>query len=451
MEANIIKDMLLIEDQSVFKLYREMMQIAGYFLAPVFTIALIIEFFGEMNFGSVVKKLVLISVFMGCFYALHTSAVKVSLATASKTLKQVSPNNFFIKKWHHVKVKTKKKKDWSFAESFAIPNVNDLVATGFYVLSKIFIWLLKLIYSSVYHLTYIFAGVTAILYFLGWTKDAIKGTFQASLWCMILPFVLVAILALVGNSIDDKAQLGQLAFPEIDKIVWLFGVTLLLLISPLITYGMIKGDGIHSAGSKMGQMIVSSGTNALAAMPFLMNSSKNITRGLKQSGTSLFREPSIRELIQKESSPDAKKLKLLDKKGSIKSPLEQGKSLDQRLTSAGLSKDEAKFLAKVSNPPNSGWKHKNSNQSQNNFEPNFNKGQKHNFNQNRGEKNAVPKAKTHKEKSEGHRYKVNSRSPNISSDSFREKKEKQHPRPYTNKKGRNSDANKKRRIKNELR
>ena len=47
---------------------------------------------------------------MGCFYALHTSAVKVSLATASKTLKQVSPNNFFIKKWHHVKVKTKKKK-----------------------------------------------------------------------------------------------------------------------------------------------------------------------------------------------------------------------------------------------------------------------------------------------------------------------------------------------------
>ena len=71
-----------------------------------------------------------------------------------------------------------------------------------------------------------------------------------------VPFVLVAILALVGNSIDDKAQLGQLAFPEIDKIVWLFGVTLLLLISPLITYGMIKGDGIHSAGSKMGQMIV---------------------------------------------------------------------------------------------------------------------------------------------------------------------------------------------------
>ena len=71
MEANIIKDMLLIEDQSVFKLYREMMQIAGYFLAPVFTIALIIEFFGEMNFGSVVKKLVLISVFMGCFYLKH--------------------------------------------------------------------------------------------------------------------------------------------------------------------------------------------------------------------------------------------------------------------------------------------------------------------------------------------------------------------------------------------
>ena len=278
MRDNFLKEMLLIQDPSVFKLYTEMMEIAGLFLAPVFTIALIFEFFGEMRFGEVLKKLVLISVFMGCFYGVHTKAVDISLETASKTLQRVNRQNFFMRKWFEVKVQTKEQKSWGVIESLAIPNLNDLVATALYVVSKVFIWLLKLIYSSVYHLTYVFAGITAILYFLGWTKDALKGTVQASLWCMLLPFVIVAILALVGNSFDEKAVAGELAFSGIDKIVWLFGVTLLLLISPLITYGMVKGEGIHFAGAKMGGLVVSSGSNILATMPFLISSQRSAQR-----------------------------------------------------------------------------------------------------------------------------------------------------------------------------
>jgi hypothetical protein len=269
MRGNILEEMLLIQEPSVFKLYQEMMKMAGYFIAPVFTIALLIEYFGEMNFGVVVKKLLLITVFMGCFYEFHFKAVELSLETASYTLKKVSPRNLFVKKWFNVKVRTKEQKQWSFLESFAIPNLNDIIATGFFLMAKVFIWLLKLIYSSVYHLTYVFSGLTAILYFLGWTKDAIKGTFQASLWCMFLPFVIVAILALVGNSIDETALSGGLIVAKIDTIIWLFGVTLLLLISPVITFGMVKGEGIHSFGSKMGAMVVSSGLKAAALAPFI--------------------------------------------------------------------------------------------------------------------------------------------------------------------------------------
>lgn len=283
MKGNFLKDMLLIQDPSVFKLYKEMMEIAGLFLAPVFTVALILEFFGDMRFGEVLKKLILISVFMSSFYGFHSKSVDISLDTASKTLNRINHNNFFIKKWFDVKVRTKKKDTWSLLDSIAIPNLNDLVATGLFVISKVFIWLLKLIYSSVYHLTYVFAGITAILYFLGWTKDALKGTIQASLWCMLMPFVIVAILSLVGNSFSEKAISGELAFNGIDKIVWLFGVTLLLLISPLITYGMIKGEGIHSAGAKMGSLVVSSGTQLLASMPFLISSQRSAKHFAKKA------------------------------------------------------------------------------------------------------------------------------------------------------------------------
>ncbi len=344
---NILREMLLIEDPSIFRLYQEMMNIAGYFVAPVFTIALLLEYFGEMNFGGVVKKLLLITIFMGAFYQFHSKAVELSLESASYTLKKVSPRNLFVKKWYHTKVKTKEKKEWNFIQSIAIPNLNDLLATAFFLLSKVFIWLLKLIYSSVFHLTYVFSGVTAILYFLGWTKDALKGTVQASLWCMAMPFVIVAILALVGNSIDETALGGELIVSKVDTIIWLFGVTLLLLISPLITFGLVKGDGIHSFGPKMGSMVVSSGLKAMALSPVLAAGFKGATRGVGKVGANSLLEPSIKELLQKEAAPDKSKMKLLDKKGDVKSPFAQGRSLEERLKAVGMTKGEAIKLSKV--------------------------------------------------------------------------------------------------------
>lgn len=338
---NILQELLLIEEPSIFRLYKEMTSIATYFIAPVFTIALILEYFGEMDFGSVVKKLFLITVFIGAFHQFHTKATNLALVNASYTLKKVSPRNLFVKKWYHTKVRTTEKRDWNFIQSLVVPNLNDLLGTAFFLLAKVFIWLLKLIYSSVYHLTYVFSGVTAILYFLGWTKDALKGTVQASLWCMVMPFVIVAILALVGNSIDESALGSDLLVTKIDTIIWLFGVTLLLLISPLISYGLIKGDGIHSFGSKMGTMVVSSGMKAMTLSTVLGASLKKTSLGIGRASSNSLLEPSIKELLRKGNSPDKNKMKLLDKKGGAKNPFKEGRSLDERLQTVGMTKDEA--------------------------------------------------------------------------------------------------------------
>jgi hypothetical protein len=107
---------------------------------------------------------------------------------------------------------------------------------------------------------------------------------------MFLPFVIVAILSLIGNSIDETAISGGLVVAKIDTIIWLFGITLLLLISPLITFGMIKGEGIHSFGSKMGAMVVSSGLKATAIAPFITDLPSRIsqtTTKLKSFGSNL--------------------------------------------------------------------------------------------------------------------------------------------------------------------
>ena len=267
MKGDILRGMLLIEEPSVLKLHHEMMSIAGYFVAPVFMIAVILEFFGEMNFGEVVKKLLIVTVFMSLFYQVHQGATSLALSSASETLQKVSPRNIFVKKWHEVKLRTKEKKEWSLIEKFAIPNLNDLVATAFFLLAKVFLVLLKLIYSTVYHFTYVFSGITAVLYFLGWTKNSLKGTIQGSLWCMLMPYVLVGILALVGNSFEETSSHGELVLAKVDTILWLFGVTLLMLISPLITYGMVNGEGVQSFGAKMGQMVTSAGLRGVSMLP----------------------------------------------------------------------------------------------------------------------------------------------------------------------------------------
>jgi len=129
---NILKEMLLIEEPSIFRLYQEMSSIASYFITPVFTIALIMEYFGEMDFGGVVKKLLIITVFMGAFYQFHTTATEIALDNASYTLKKVSPRNLFVKKWYQTKVRTTEKRDWNFIQSIIIPNLNDLLGTAFF-------------------------------------------------------------------------------------------------------------------------------------------------------------------------------------------------------------------------------------------------------------------------------------------------------------------------------
>ncbi len=278
---NIIREMLLIEEPTVFKLYNEINQIVGYFVGPLFIVAILIEFFGQLDFGGVLKRLLIVMLVLSTFYGLHSKAVNLSLDVASKTLRKVSPKNLFVKKWYEGKIKTKEKKGWGYLESLAIPNLNDLLATAFFLLAKVFTWLLKLIFSSVYHLTYVFSGITALLYFFGWTNRSLIGSVQSSLWCIILPFVVVAILALVGNSINSRAINGDLAIADIETILWLFGVTLILLLSPIITWSMVKGDGIAGAGSKMGSIAVSSGIKASYMIPLLISKNSPVRKVVK--------------------------------------------------------------------------------------------------------------------------------------------------------------------------
>lgn len=281
-----IKDMLLIEEPTVQILKDELMNVSRWFVLPSFVIALCLEYFGELKFNDVIKKLILILAFIGAFYTFHKTGVDLSFKASEEILRKVSPRNIFLRSWAEVKVKTTDNSSWNILQKFAIPNINDLLGTSFFLLSKVFIWILKLIYSTVYHLTYVFAPLTAILYFFPITRNSISGTIQSSLWCMLMPIVLVSILAIVGNSIQSPAQNGSLSIVSIDQILWLFGVTLILLMSPLLTLGILRGGGVAMSGSAIGVMMTSAGMKFITSLPHAGN--------LVRSGVNKFTKAPIK-------------------------------------------------------------------------------------------------------------------------------------------------------------
>jgi hypothetical protein len=100
----------------------------------------------------------------------------------------------------------------------------------------------------------------------------------------------------------------------------------------------------------MGSMVVSSGMKGMTFYPMLAAGFKGATRSFGKVGSSTLMEPSIKELLRKESAPDKSKMKLLDKKGSVKSPFAEGRPLDERLKAVGMTKDEAMNLSKIQSP-----------------------------------------------------------------------------------------------------
>ncbi|NOT78463.1 MAG: hypothetical protein HOP07_05610 [Bacteriovoracaceae bacterium] len=345
-----LHDMLLIDEPTILVVKDAMTRIANWFVLPTFLIALIWEYFNEFKFGEVVKKLIIILAFMGAFYPIHKEGVELSLKSSGELLREISPNNLFLRKWTEVKVKTSEDKmskatGWGTIERILVPNFNDLLGTVFFLLSKLLIWILKLIYSTIYHLTYVFAPLTAILYFFPITNASIKGTIISSLWCMILPFVLIAILGIVGNSFQTNANNGEVVISSMDQILWLFGVTLLIGASPIFTLGLLKGSGMAMAGTATVVLMTSAASKIATALPIAINQMKTAGRFGKNA---LF-EPSIREILKRENKNSSfnKKLKSLDQKGGLRNPFRGTNNLDERLLKAGLTKEEARSISKL--------------------------------------------------------------------------------------------------------
>lgn len=280
MNTGVIRSMLLLDEPNITALRIGIENSSKIFLSVAFISAITWEFLTGMKFLEVVKNLVLALVFMGCFYGFHTKAVDLSFKASEELLREVSPRNIFLKKWNEVKVKPTENAKGNFIDKLVVPNLNDLLGTALFLMSKVCILILKLIYTTVYYFTFIFAPVTAVISLIPSSKNSMAGTITSSLWCILLPFVLVVFLALVGNSVQMPAENGQLAATSMDQLIWIFGITLLMLLAPSFTYSLIKGS-VASTADAVGVKMTGIGAQALVALPIIYGLGQKVVGKVK--------------------------------------------------------------------------------------------------------------------------------------------------------------------------
>lgn len=292
MEEKVLESFLLIENKSLIDLFLKIKNVSGFFLLPLFTLSLSVEFLTNFEFEKVIKKLIISTLFLSFFQGIHVEVTKSSLDFSSSLLREVSPDHFILKKWYREKLKTKEKKTWDFFERLTIPNINDLVANALFVLSRIFLFFLKLIFSTIYHFTYILSPIGALLFLFDMTESSLKGFILSSLWCALMPLVLVCILSMVGNTLNTDALNSDLTLTHIDSLIWLFGITFLLLLSPVITLGILSSSGISSHASLFGAKMMGSSLQTIGVVKSLNYKSAQFGRKAIYTGKRLVSKAS---------------------------------------------------------------------------------------------------------------------------------------------------------------
>jgi hypothetical protein len=296
-----LTDLILFDSPKLVKMATELSHITWEIIPVIFLMAVIGKYFTDMDWKSLLKKLFISSLLLTFFTGFHKEAVFTSIKLAEDTIlkrSKVSIDLFKLSKPEKQKVqKIKKnieKRDKNLYESIkSVPealfsygaSLAEEITTGVgYVLPllvDLFAWvaflLIKIVFSGVFHLTYVFTGLVALLYLFDFGDKALKGMLISSVWCMIFPFVLCASIFFLGSTVGEIDSSGRglmnLALTIISSTFFIF--------TPVITLKLISGlgvvEGITEWGAKVGMGAVAlGGAFAFAGLKSKASSAKSI-------------------------------------------------------------------------------------------------------------------------------------------------------------------------------
>ena len=253
---SIIKDFLLVDFPSFKEFSKVITEVGNNVLLPTFVIALIIEFFGRLEFLQTLRRLAMALLLLSSFSYFHTSVTDYGFKVSTDIINSAKGKSSFIELWKKAQKELKKKKVDKKSGSIVgyLKNVHafvwkdnlGLVAQIINTFIAISLILNMCIYSLVFHFNIALVGLVAVLSIIGFNKDLVFTPIKTSIWCAFVPVVISGIIVTIGSVLSNDNQ-------TIYSLIQAFVLSILMLFSlPLSAY-ILKGDIVQWA-SKMGMI-----------------------------------------------------------------------------------------------------------------------------------------------------------------------------------------------------
>lgn len=283
-DSSMLKDLLLITNPKVLGLSNYLNQSALLFLLPAFYIGMIVEYFTNFDFKSVAKRAVIAFLAIKLLMPIHVEVVDTSLKVSSELISRYSPQNKFLMAYQNAKGESVngaigvKTGVWSKLTSIVEMVVDDPIVMIIFLLSYVAFFLLTQIYSLTYHLAIALFGLCAVLSILPITSKSLTGAVKTSLWCIIMPFVVAIVLALIGDSDAFFKTYSGGIVQNLESLIQLLVMTIILLLTPMITSKIMNDSGVSGVAENIGQMAAMSAMfgGASIASKFVGSNSKMI-------------------------------------------------------------------------------------------------------------------------------------------------------------------------------
>ena len=251
---NFMSSLLFYETSSFHRLESLLRGFSLKFILPVFFIALLLEFIGEMEFKGVFKRLMIALLFINFFAPIHKGVKKVSFQVSESIVSKFNSKTSFISIWKN-KIKREKRKEIS---SFKLWST-DLLLSFLWVVNKITFYLLKCLYSVVFHFAYAFCPLIVLLSILPVMKGSLYIPLKASLWCFLMPIISASMLVALDGLLEIKGGESFLVY-SISDFVQMLVYSFMLLSSGVMATKLINGQGFEAWAEK------TSGTFSLMSM-----------------------------------------------------------------------------------------------------------------------------------------------------------------------------------------
>ena len=301
---NFFYDLLFFNSPEMTSVSRQICQYSKLFVGVAFVAGAMWEFFSKNQYKELLMRTVLSLIILASYEGFLIKSVETSFVVADRILKKNSKNNYLTQgylkarqklrketsKREHEKVRARDGKVglWDKFLVMAKVDFNDLVATIIWLLIYIAFFILKLLYTTMFYLLYVFLSLQALAFIFPVTANSLQGSLRTYLSLIITPLVATIILIILGNNAEYVSNTGKYTVSEtLRGLIQLLLSGILLLFSPVFASTLLDGRGSVMAASKVTHVITSTimdmGMRAIAQW-FKKIPQKTLGAGFKGAG-----------------------------------------------------------------------------------------------------------------------------------------------------------------------